>query len=111
MWAYGSSGWEPVSPPATLEGGCLVFTATNTSRPSVSELEGFRYKLGEPAGQFGECRAAKNSVYAESACLTVHESKGHADGKGKYEWYATQGACFAQKKLPSSPRRAAKKPT
>lgn len=98
MWAYGKSGWEPVSPAATLEGGCLVFTATNTSTPSVAELEGFRYKLGEPAGQFGECRAAKDAVYAESACLTVHESKGHADGKGKYEWYAGSGACFAQKK-------------
>ena len=77
----------------------MVFTATPTSHPSVSELEGFRYKMGEPAGQFGECRAAKKSVYAESACLTVHESKGHADGKGKYEWYPTErGVCFAQKK-------------
>ena len=99
LWAYGKSGWEPVSPAATLSGGCLVFTATPTSRPSVSELEGFRYKMGEPAGQLGECRAEKKSVYADSACLTVHESKGHADGKGKYEWYpAAAGVCFGQKK-------------
>ena len=99
LWAYGKEGWEPVSPAASLSSGCLVFTATPTSRPSVSELEGFRYKMGEPAGQFGECRAAKKSVYGESACLTVHESKGHADGKGKYEWYpAETGVCFPQKK-------------
>ena len=99
LWAYGREGWEPVSPAATLTGGCLVFTATPTSRPSVSELEGFRYKMGEPAGQFGECRKAKDAVYGESACLTPHESKGHADGKGKYEWYrAEAGVCFGQKK-------------
>jgi hypothetical protein len=99
LWAYGKEGWEPVSPAATIASGCLVFTATPTSHPSVSELEGFRYKMGEPAGQFGECHAAKDSVYAESACLTPHESKGHADGKGKYEWYpARAGVCFAQKK-------------
>ncbi len=99
LWAYGNEGWEPVSPAATLTGGCLVFTATPTSRPSVSELEGFRYKMGEPAGQFGECRKAKDSVYTEGACMSVHESKGHADGKGKYEWYPTEaGVCFAQKK-------------
>ena len=86
-------------PAATTSGGCLAFTATPTSRPSVSELEGFRYKMGEPAGQFGECRKAKDSVYGESACLTPHESKGHADGKGKYEWYrAEAGVCFGQKK-------------
>ena len=99
LWAYGREGWEPVTPAATLTGGCLVFTATPTSRPSVSELEGFRYKMGEPAGQFGECRKAKDAVYGESACLTPHESKGHADGKGKYEWYrAEAGVCFGQKK-------------
>ena len=99
LWAYGTHGWEPVEPAATIHEGCLVFTATPTSHPSVSQLEGFRYKMGEPAGQFGECRAAKKSVYAESACLTVHESKGHADGKGKYEWYAAEpGVCFPQKK-------------
>jgi hypothetical protein len=55
--------------------------------------------MGEPAGQFGECVAAKDSLYGEGACLTVHESKGHADGKGKYEWYsALPGVCFPQKK-------------
>jgi hypothetical protein len=99
LWAYGQEGWEPVSPAATLSGGCLDFTATTTSHPSVAELEGFKYKMGEPAGQFGKCVAAKDSVYAEGSCLTVHESKGHADGKGKYEWYsAVPGVCFPQKK-------------
>ncbi len=98
LWAYGKDGWEPVSPAASLSSGCLVFTATPTSRPSVSELEGFRYKMGEPAGQFGECRAAKKTVYAESACLTVHESKGHADGKGKYEWYPSEAGRLPLKK-------------
>ena len=102
LWAYGKEGWEPVEPAATVSSGCLVFTATPTSRPSVSELEGFRYKMGEPAGQFGECRAAKKSVYAESACLHVHESKGHADGKGKYKWYPSEaGEGSAQKKASS----------
>ena len=76
-----------------------MFTASATSRPSVAELEGFKYKMGEPAGQFGECRAAKDSVYADSGCETVHESRGTPDGKGKYEWYsAASGACFPLKK-------------
>ena len=99
LWAYGREGWVPVSPAATLSGGCLTFTASATSRPSVAELEGFKYKMGEPAGQFGECRAAKDSVYADSGCETVHESRGTPDGKGKYEWYsAASGACFPLKK-------------
>ncbi len=99
LWAYGKQGWEPVSPAATLSKGCLTFTANAMSRPSVAELEGFKYKTGQPAGQFGECRAAKNSVYAEGGCLTVHESKGAPDGKGKYEWFpADPGVCFPQKK-------------
>ena len=99
LWGYGKKGWEPVSPAATLNSGCLSFTANATSRPSVAELEGFKYKTGEPAGQFGECRAAKDSVYSEGACLTVHESKGHADGKGKFEWFpAIPGTCFPLKK-------------
>ncbi|MGO9489719.1 MAG: hypothetical protein ACLQBB_11905 [Solirubrobacteraceae bacterium] len=99
LWAYGKGGWEPVSPAATLSEGCLRFTASSTSRPSVAELEGFKYKIGEPAGQFGECRAQKDAVYSEGACLTVHESKGAPDGKGKYEWYpADPGLCFPEKK-------------
>ncbi len=99
LWAYGKTGWEPVSPAATLSSGCLSFTANATSHPSVAEMEGFKYKTGEPAGQLGECRAAKDSVYSEGACLTVHESNGHADGKGKYEWFpAVPGTCFPLKK-------------
>ncbi|MGO9489923.1 MAG: hypothetical protein ACLQBB_12945, partial [Solirubrobacteraceae bacterium] len=99
LWAYGKGGWEPVSPAATLSEGCLTFTANASSRPSVAELEGFKYKTGEPAGQFGECRAKKDAVYSEGGCLTVHESKGAPDGKGKYEWYAAvPGTCFPQKK-------------
>ena len=99
LWAYGRGGWEPVTPAATLIGGCLAFTADATSRPSVAELEGFKYKIGEPAGQLGECRARTKSVYSEGACLTKHESKGAPDGNGKFEWYAgAPGICFPLKK-------------
>jgi hypothetical protein len=39
-WSAASESWQDVSPPATLAGGCLTWTATTTSTPSVSELYG-----------------------------------------------------------------------
>jgi hypothetical protein len=41
-WNSGAGGqdWEDVSPPATISGGCLSWTASATSSPSVSELYG-----------------------------------------------------------------------
>jgi hypothetical protein len=39
-WDPAIYAWEDVSPAATLSGGCLTWTATATSSPSVSELYG-----------------------------------------------------------------------
>jgi hypothetical protein len=39
-WDSTGGAWEDVSPAATMAGGCLTWTATTTSTPSVSELYG-----------------------------------------------------------------------
>ena len=45
-----SGAWIPVNPPATFDpdSGCLTFTATSSSTPSVSQLSGSIFGAGSP---------------------------------------------------------------
>jgi hypothetical protein len=97
-WYEPGAGWELVAPAASFAGGCGSFTVTASTSPSLSQLTGTRVKFGEPPGSYGECRAGKDSVYSEAACLTVQEKKGVPDGKGKYEWHPVPVGCFPLKK-------------
>lgn len=100
LWFYTNDGWEPAQPAATFSEGCGHFTATASSRPSVSELIGLKSKWGEPPGELGQCHQGAKAVYlySEANCLTLHAKKGKPDGKGKYEWFPVPLGCYPMKK-------------
>ena len=50
LWAYGKQGWEPVSPAATVSGGCLVFTAHAHESPGGGRTGRVQVQNGRAGG-------------------------------------------------------------
>ena len=64
--------WLPVNPAATVSAGCLTFTATAVSKPSVSDLSGTVFAVADPPAS-GTLTAADASVLTGgSTTVTVH---------------------------------------
>jgi hypothetical protein len=111
-WFNLTSGWRVVSSQTYSAGSpaCITATIFETTSPSLAQLTGTRFGLGESPGlqEYGKCEAAKDAEYTESACGTVALKKGKPDHKGKYEWDPAPVACFAQKLGRYSEDRCAK---
>ena len=101
-WDNVATGWEPISPRVAVysEGSppCITVTATESTTPSVAQLEDPRH-VGGPVGaeEYGKCEPAKHGFYKEDACLTLYTKNGKAEDKGKYEWFPDPVACVPKK--------------
>ena len=104
-WDNPATGWEPILPPVAVysEGppACITVTATETTTPSVAQLEDPRHVGGPPGNEeYGKCEKVKHGYYKEGACLTLYTKNGKAEQKGKYEWLpdpAGSVTCFPMK--------------
>jgi hypothetical protein len=101
IWWYNpESGWEPIPEPVAVytesPGPCITVTATESTKPSVAQLNDPRHR-GGPGGaeEYGKCELVKRGFYSEGACLTGAEKNGKP--KGKYEWFSEKVTCFPQK--------------
>ncbi len=62
----GAGGWQAVSPAAAYASGCLAFTATTTTSPSLSDLSGTVFALSAPVRATPIRSAAPPTVTAVS---------------------------------------------
>jgi hypothetical protein len=103
-WENPATGWEPIQPPVAVyseETKCITVTATDTTAPSIAQLNDPRH-VGGPAAseQIGKCEPAKHGHFSDAFCKEEAKSTekgGVVSYKGKYEWLAAPVGCFGLK--------------